>query len=185
MSSPVDVKKLSMVIHPAEVLRKRAKDVPSVNDNVRAVAARMLDIMRDEEGIGLAAPQVGVSWRLFVIDIPETDERTADGELPSATPGPMVFVNPVLSNPQGAVEPMEEGCLSLPEIRGDVLRPPVITVTAQDFEGEKFTLTASGLLARCIQHENDHLDGVLIIDKMTQLSRMKVRAALKELERGE
>ena len=85
MSSPVDVKKLSMVIHPAEVLRKRAKDVPSVNDNVRAVAARMLDIMRDEEGIGLAAPQVGVSWRLFVIDIPETDERTADGELPSAT----------------------------------------------------------------------------------------------------
>jgi peptide deformylase len=184
MSSSVDVKSLSIVHHPAAVLRKRAKDVAAVDETVRAVAAKMLDIMRDEEGIGLAAPQVGLSWRMFVIDIPESDERSAESELPSATQGPVVFINPVLSNPQGAVEPMEEGCLSLPEIRGEVLRPPVITVTAKDVEGQPFTITASGLLARCIQHENDHLDGVLIIDKMTQLSRMKVRQALKDLERG-
>ncbi|MDX2117044.1 MAG: peptide deformylase [Planctomycetota bacterium] len=184
MSSSADVKSLSIVHHPAAVLRKRAKDIAAVDETVRAVAAKMLDIMRDEEGIGLAAPQVGLSWRMFVIDIPESDERSAESELPSATQGPVVFINPVLNNPQGAVEPMEEGCLSLPEIRGEVLRPPVITVTAKDVEGQQFTITASGLLARCIQHENDHLDGVLIIDKMTQLSRMKVRQALKDLERG-
>jgi len=184
MSSSVDARSLSIVHHPAAVLRKRAKEIAKVDDSVRAVAARMLDIMSEEEGIGLAAPQVGLSWRMFVIDIPENEERSAESELPSATHGPLVFINPVLSNPQGAVEPMEEGCLSLPEIRGDVLRPPVITVTATDVEGQKFSITASGLLARCIQHENDHLDGVLIIDKMTQLSRMKVRQALKELERG-
>jgi len=173
-----------MVHHPAAVLRKRAKDVAAIDETVRAVAAKMLDIMRDEEGIGLAAPQVGLSWRMFVVDIPESDERSAESELASATRGPIVFINPVLSNPQGAVEPMEEGCLSLPEIRGEVLRPPVITVKAKDIEGQAFRITASGLLARCIQHENDHLDGVLIIDKMTQLSRMKVRQALKDLERG-
>jgi peptide deformylase len=93
----------------------------------------------------------------------------------------MVFINPVLKL-EGPVEPYEEGCLSLPDIRGDVLRPPVVTVTALDEHGKQFTLRAGGLLARCIQHETDHLDGVLIIDKMTQGSRMKNRKAIKELE---
>lgn len=77
---------------------------------------------------------------------------------------------------------MEEGCLSLPEIAGDVLRPPIVHVTALDENGKEFSLTAAGLLSRCIQHETDHLDGVLIIDKMTQPSRVKNRIAVKKLE---
>jgi peptide deformylase len=180
---PVDPSTLHLRTYPDPVLRARAVPVPAVNEEVRAVAKAMLRIMVEEEGIGLAAPQVGLNWRMFVADVPEGEKRTASGELPSATPGPVVYINPVLSKPTGPVEPYEEGCLSLPDIRGDVLRPPVITITALDVEGNPFTHTATGLLARCWQHEVDHLDGVLIIDKMTQPYRLKNRAAIKELER--
>ena len=139
--------------------------------------------MVEEEGIGLAAPQVGLGWRMFVADVPLGEKRVATGDLPSATNGPVVYINPVLSKPTGPVEPYEEGCLSLPDIRGEVLRPPVITITALDVEGNTFTQSATGLLARCWQHEVDHLDGVLIIDKMTAPYRLKNRAAIRELER--
>ena len=88
-----------------------------------------------------------------------------------------------IMEPEGGIEAGEEGCLSLPDIRGDVLRPPVVTIAAMDLNGQKFTSRAGGLLARCWQHEVDHLDGVLIIDKMTQMSRIKNRKALKDLER--
>jgi peptide deformylase len=147
------------------------------------VAEAMVRIMREAEGIGLAAPQVGLDWRMFVADVPEGEKRSASGEPPSATNGPVVYINPVLSKPTGPVEPYEEGCLSLPEIRGDVLRPPAITITALDLEGQEFTQTATGLLARCWQHEFDHLDGVLIIDKMTAPYRIKNRSAIRDLER--
>jgi peptide deformylase len=144
----------------------------------------MLRIMVESEGIGLAAPQVGLSWRLFVVDVPENERRKAEGELPTATRGPVVYINPVLTL-RGPVEPAEEGCLSLPDIRGEVLRPPVVTITALDLEGKPFTQTATGLLARCWQHENDHLDGVLIIDRMTPPSRLRNRAMVRALEREE
>jgi len=180
----VDPKALLIQTYPAAVLRKRALPVAAVTDEVRAVAARMVELMRIEEGIGLAAPQVGLSWRLFVVDVPPNDERSAEAEPPTATRGTQFYVNPVLTKPVGVPAPFEEGCLSLPEIRGDVLRPPVITISAMDLEGREFTQTAGGLLARCWQHEMDHLDGVLIIDKMTQMSRLKNRVAIRDLERG-
>jgi peptide deformylase len=176
---------LKLVTFPAPVLRKKAAAVDPIDDTVRAVAKAMVEIMYESEGIGLAAPQVGVSWRMFVVDIPPTEERTAvgtDTQPPSATNGPVVYINPVLSKPYGAVEPYEEGCLSLPDVRGDVLRPPTITITAQDESGRTFTHTATGLLARCWQHEFDHLNGVLILDKMTMASRHKARKAIKALE---
>jgi peptide deformylase len=180
----VDAQTLTLQIYPAAVLRKKAQPVPAVTDEVRAVAARMIDLMRAEEGIGLAAPQAGLSWRMFVVDVPPSEDRSADTEPPSATRGPQVYINPSFASPIGAPVAAEEGCLSLPDIRGDVLRPPTVTISATDLEGKSFTATATGLLARCWQHEMDHLDGVLIIDRFTQLSRLKNRSAIRDLERG-
>jgi peptide deformylase len=91
----------------------------------------------------------------------------------------------VIVNPLPPLEPYEEGCLSLPGIRGDVIRPTTVTIKAIGLDGKPFEQTATGLLARCWQHEYDHLDGVLIIDRMTQMSRIKNRAAVRSLERGE
>ncbi|MEN0019785.1 MAG: peptide deformylase, partial [Planctomycetota bacterium] len=155
-----------------------------VNDEIRSVASQMLEIMRTEDGIGLAAPQVGLGLRIFVCDVPQDPDEPEDEALPSASNGPQVYINPVISEPEGGVEPMSEGCLSLPDIRGDVIRPPVVTITALDETGAKVERRAQGLLARCWQHELDHLDGVLILDRMTQAARTKVKAAVRKLERG-
>ncbi len=200
---PVDPASLFIVHYPDPVLRARAADVPTapegaggagVTDEVRAVADRMLELMFDAPGIGLAAPQVGLSWRMFVCHVlPEDREESAIEDAGdskgAATPRtstaePMVFINPVLSDPVGPVEWGNEGCLSLPQITGDVQRPRTITVRALDREGEPFTLTATGLLARCVQHEYDHLDGVLILDKLSPLSRLRTRSAVRGLEKA-
>jgi peptide deformylase len=154
-----------------------------VTSEVRAVAARMFELMREHEGIGLAAPQVGLAWRMFVTIVPEGDDRSASGDPPSALPEPVVYINPVLSEPEGRPVSESEGCLSLPDIRGDVLRPPTITIAATGLDGKEFTRRGTGLLARCWQHEFDHLDGVLILDRMSQMSRLKNRQAVRDLER--
>lgn len=178
----VDLKTLSIVHFPAEVLRTRAQPVPAVTDEVRAVARRMIDLMYEAEGIGLAAPQVGLPWRMFVAHVPESDDRTLGAEPLEATREPLVCINPRLSEPQRDLVPFDEGCLSLPEIVGEVRRPSQITMTALDIDGREFTLRATGLLARCWQHEYDHLDGVLIIDRMTPPSRLRNRNAIRHLE---
>lgn len=182
---PIDPRDLRIVHYPDPALRRRGTPVAEVTPEVRAVAARMIELMREAEGIGLAAPQVGLSWRMFVADVPPPpgDERPDPAEPPSATMGPVVYINPVLSSPIGPPEPFQEGCLSLPDISGDVQRPPSITITATDLDGREFTQTGSGLLARCWQHEFDHIEGVLIIDRMTQMSRLKNRSALRDMER--
>lgn len=180
----VDPRSLEIVDYPAPVLRQRAQTIPRVDDHVRAVAQRMIELMYDAEGIGLAAPQVGLPWRLFVVDVPENEHRRADESPAGATHGPVVYINPELTRLAGAPEPSEEGCLSLPDIRGDVLRPPLATIAALDERGQPFVADGAGLLARCWQHEFDHLEGVLIIDRMTQLSRLKNRSAVRHLERA-
>lgn len=183
---PVSVSDLVIVHYPAAVLRRKAKPVPEVTAEVRAVAARMIELMRAADGIGLAAPQVGLEWRMFIVDIAHSDdpedERSLDSDPPSATNGPAVYINPVFSAPRRDLVPYEEGCLSLPDIRGEVRRPSEITITATDIEGVRFTQRASGLLARCWQHEMDHLDGVLIIDRMNHASKQKNKNAVRSLE---
>jgi peptide deformylase len=181
----VDPATLHIVHYPADVLRQRAADVPAVTDSVRAVARRMLELMHEAEGIGLAAPQVGLPWRLFVVQIDPDDSappETNPAEPPSFTRGPEVYINPILTDPLGPPVAGPEGCLSLPDIRGDVLRPPVITIEFTDLEGQRRRKTASGLLARCWQHEYDHLEGVLIIDRFSPIQRIKNRSALRDLE---
>jgi len=183
---PIDLAALHIVSHPAPVLHRKASHVPAAGEQTRGVAARMAELMREAAGIGLAAPQVGLPWRMFVLHVPEDDEdeRSASVDPPTATTGLRVYINPKITAFEGPLEPYEEGCLSLPDIRGEVLRPPEVTVTAVDERGKAFTHRAGGLLARCIQHELDHLDGILIIDKMTQTSRMKNKKKIKELEQG-
>lgn len=175
---------LRLVLYPHPVLRRRAEPLERVTDDVRAVAARMVEVMRAHDGIGLAAPQVGLPWRLFVVDIPEQDGRSAADSPPTATRGPLFFVNPVITAFEGAPEPADEGCLSLPEIRGEVLRAPVVAVRALDLHERPFECRAAGLFARCIQHEFDHIEGVLILDRMTQMSRLKNRAKVRALEKN-
>ena len=182
---------ISLQIYPAEILRLKAKAIDP-SQEVRDVAARMFEIMREFKGIGLAAPQIGLSWRMFVANVhphPDDGEDEKDSSddyegLPVYSDGPKVYINPVISAPAGEVEDYEEGCLSLPDIRGKVFRPPMVTITAFDEHGKKFQERGGGLLARCWQHEYDHLDGVLILDRMTQISRLKNRSAVRDLEKA-
>ena len=180
----MDPSTLHILHYPEKALRERAREVPEVTDQVRSIARRMIELMFEAEGVGLAAPQVGLPLRLFVAHVPPSEGRSPESDPPTATVEPVVYINPVLSNPQGELKPYDEGCLSLPDITGEVLRPEHITITATDLEGRRFTRTGAGLLARCWQHETDHLDGVLIIDRMTQMSRLKNRTAVKRLEKG-
>lgn len=162
---------LTIVHFPDPRLRKQAEDVlpEEFGPPLLELVNRMFELMRQDKGVGLAAPQVGVSKRLFVMNHsgkPEDDR---------------VYVNPVLTDPAG-LEKGEEGCLSLPGIRADILRDLSITIAAQDLEGKHFTQTAEGYMARVWQHEFDHLNGVLILDRMGPVARMQCRKKVKELE---
>ena len=148
-----------MAIHTLgdEVLRTPAKRIGKVDESVRELARQMLLSMYAAKGIGLAAPQVGVHQQLLVIDL--------DLENP-ATP-PMVLINPEITAEGGSICTYEEGCLSIPGVYLDVVRPSVVEVTYRCEMGRSRRLKADGLLARCIQHEMDHLNGVLFVDRVS------------------
>jgi peptide deformylase len=167
----IDPTSLFIVHYPAPVLRQKAQQVKVIDAQVRAVAARLFELMHDVDGLGLAAPQVGLSWRLFV-----TKGLDEEG-IPD-----LAYVNPVLSHPSGELAPHEEGCLSLPGITAEIRRPSQVTIAATDLEGKDFTMTRDDLLARVWQHEADHLDGVLILDRMNPIDRLATRKQLKQLE---
>lgn len=184
----VDPAKLRIELYPTEVLRMKANPVAvdtGVDESLLAVAHRMVDLMRGAQGIGLAAPQVGLPVRLFVAHVPTDPEAEPDPSgLPISTDEPQAFFNPVITEFSKDLEPYDEGCLSLPGITGEVNRPSTVTMRAINIEGNEVELKATGLLARCWQHEIDHLDGVLILDKMTQMSRLKNRARIKSMEKA-
>lgn len=149
------------------MLKSRCPPVLQVDDAVRAFIADMIETMVARHGIGLAAPQVGRLLRLFVVDIWWPTEGVSDKA--------QVFINPVLSRPSGQ-QHEEEGCLSLPGIRERVTRAQKIRVSALDIHGHPFEMDAEGLLAVAIQHENDHLNGVLTLDRLSpQVRKMAVR----------
>jgi peptide deformylase len=161
---------LKIVIYPHSSLRRKAGPIEETDGAVRAVARKMLQLMHDADGVGLAAPQVDLPWRLFV-----TNARDAD-------PVDRVYINPQLTMERGELEAMAEGCLSLPGVTVDVRRPPKMTVRATDLEGDEFEVTDDEFLSRVCQHEFDHLNGVLIIDKMSPMDRLATRKTLKELK---
>jgi len=152
------------------VLRRKADAVGSVTDDVRSLIESMFATMYTEEGVGLAAPQVGRSVRVFVIDV-------EDEETPRVK---QAFVNPTIVERSGEVVG-EEGCLSIPGIRADVKRSARVVVEALDADGAPFRLEAEGLLARALQHEIDHLDGVLFLDRLGPITRRLLEAKWKRV----
>jgi peptide deformylase len=162
------VPKYNLVTYPGPVLRKRAAVVKDVDGELIITADEMFSIMYENNGIGLAAPQVGVSRRLLVIDVREDGKPV------------YVMINPRLTKRDGEVE-AEEGCLSLPDIFGEVKRAERIEVKYVDREGEEQTMEAEGMLARAIQHEIDHLNGVLFIDRLEKSRRRVVEQQLHDL----
>jgi peptide deformylase len=141
------------------VLRERAAEVEAVDDELRRLARSMFDTMYEAEGVGLAAPQVGVLRRLIVVD---SREQGAS---------PLTLVNPRVVEVAPGTERAEEGCLSIPGLRDVVERPASVVVEGMGLEGQPVRIEADGLLARILQHEIDHLDGVLFLDRVTPLKR--------------
>jgi peptide deformylase len=168
----VDPQTLSLVFYPSMVLRKKAQEVDPSDSNVQAVAIRMMELMHEHEGAGLAAPQVGLEWRLFVTRDPEDPDKA------------IAWINPTIEVVNAEVESLEEGCLSLPDILGNVRRSAGIKITGWNAKGEKTEMESDAFIARVWQHENDHLDGILIIDKMSAMDRLVNRRAIKKMERS-
>ena len=141
------------------VLRRKAEPLPAVDEDIRRLIKDMFETMYEADGVGLAAPQVGVSQRVIVIDPHEQDVK------------PFGLVNPVIVQSADDVERGEEGCLSIPGLKDIVERPAAVVVEALDADGKPVRIEAEGLLARVLQHEVDHLDGVLFIDRVSPLKR--------------
>jgi peptide deformylase len=177
---------LPIVRYNQPVLRQKGRKVTAFNPALATLAADMIATMHAAEGIGLAAQQVGQALMLCVVDL-RSAKKDFTWKLDGAKPPLDLFMPLVLVNPQVAVAKgtdlyvYEEGCLSFPGIRGDVVRPDAIAVTFQDESGIPHILECDGLLARCIQHEVDHLNGVLFIDRMEDDVRAKLDAEVKEL----
>lgn len=174
---------LRVISYPHPTLLHPSKPLRRVDAEVRKMVAEMFELMYEHRGCGLAANQVDLPYRLFVMN-PSGQRDRADEE--------RVFINPVLSKHKGMAE-AEEGCLSLPGLYAQVKRPERVTISGYDLSGQQLTLDTSGTFARIVQHETDHLDGILIIDRLSPTARMAVKEQLEEFanefhqrrERGE
>ena len=160
----------TILTEPNKILRQVSKTVETVGKDERELMDDMLDTMYSANGIGLAAIQVGVPKRIIVMDISKDENKKE----------PRYFVNPVIKNKNKDFSTYEEGCLSVPNQFAEVDRPATCEVEFLDYNGEKKTLKASGLLATCIQHEMDHLEGILFID---YLSKLKKSMIIKKLSK--
>jgi len=168
----VDIDECQMTHYPAEVLAQRAKPVEKIDDSIRRLVDKMTDLMIKNKGVGFAAPQAGVSLRLFIVSL--------DGSRDNVK----VFVNPTIT-PLGELDTNEEGCLSVPGIYTKVRRYKRCEVTATDLDGNEFKDQGDGLYARALQHEYDHIEGMTILSRMSQTARIAHRKQLKRLqERG-
>jgi peptide deformylase len=177
---------LPIVAYDTPVLREKGVRVESFGPELRAFAQDLEDTLRASEvGIGLAAQQIGRALQICIVDMREIDSRftyTLDGGSPPlGLIMPMFLVNPVLDFPEGKPNIVEEGCLSFPELRGPVLRQELVSVRYQDLSGAPHHLVCDGIFGRCIQHEVDHLNGVLFIDRMSKTARAKLDSKLEAL----
>jgi peptide deformylase len=164
--------KLQIIHYPHPTLRHVSKPVKRVDAELRDMVAQMFELMYEHEGVGLAANQVDLPYRLFVAN-PSGDPDNKDAE--------QVFINPVLKGGKGQVEG-EEGCLSIPGVLGPVVRKEKITIEAYNLSGEQLVGEVDGLFARIVQHETDHLDGKLFIDRLAPAQAAEVRDELEEFE---
>jgi len=161
----------TILTEPNKILRQISKQVEKVGEEEKKIMDDMLETMYQANGIGLAAIQIGIPKRIIVIDLAKGEEKK----------NPMYFVNPVIKNKNQNLATYEEGCLSVPEQFAEVDRPSTCEVEYLDYYGEKKILKAEGLIATCIQHEMDHLQGILFID---YLSKLKKSMIIKKLSKG-
>lgn len=166
----VNLEKLYIHVYPDPVLRAKAVPVEHIGPELAHLTERMIEMMLEARGVGLAGPQVGLPLRMFIISPDATREKS------------QVFINPEISNLQGTAE-FEEGCLSLPDVRAPIKRAATCTVEATDVEGNRFTADLDDLAAIAAQHEYDHLEGTLFIDRLGGISKIACRKAIKRLEK--
>ena len=165
---------IPIITIPDPVLRKVAAPITEITDGVRQLLTDMAETMYDAPGIGLAAPQISISQRLIVMDCGKDE-----------TPELFKMINPEIISRSDELAVLEEGCLSIPDQTADVERPAIVEVKYTDIAGGEQRLTCEGLLAACVQHEVDHLDGVLFIDHISRLKRdMIVRRFMKEMRQS-
>lgn len=169
------------------ILRAKGKPIAKVTDEIRTLASDMLETMHAANGVGLAAQQVGEALQLTVLDVSPAEDRPSTLKLNGSAIEPAIAMPLVLLNPRielsGETEPGAEGCLSFPEITADVDRAIAVTATAETLEGETIKIEASGLLARALQHEIDHLNGILFIDRMSSVAKASLASRLKRLQK--
>ena len=169
------------------ILRAKGKPIENVDDRIRELAANMIETMHAANGVGLAAQQVGEALQLTVVDVSLVEDRPStlkvDGkEVDPKSAMPLVLINPEIEL-LGATEVGVEGCLSFPEITGDIERATSVIVRAQTLEGSTAEIEATGFLARAIQHEGDHLNGILFIDRMNSAAKAALSSRLKRLQK--
>ena len=164
----------TIITEPNKILRQKSLPVNKVGKEEKQLMDDMLETMYDAKGIGLAAIQVGIPKRIIVMDISKNEEKN----------NPMYFVNPIIKNKNTEISTYEEGCLSVPNFFAEVDRPKKCDVEYLDYDGKKKILNAEGLLATCIQHEMDHLEGILFIDYLSKLKKtMIVKKLSKKKDR--
>jgi peptide deformylase len=169
--------------HPA--LRAKGRRVETIDAKIRQLAEDMLETMVDADGVGLAAQQVGIPIQMCVVDVTGVKDRPSELRIDGRRVDieshmPLVLINPDIE-PFGREKSGVEGCLSFPGLRGDIVRPYSVRVKAQDLEGRQIEFEADGLLARAVQHEHDHLHGILFIDRMDKRQRKELEEEIEEL----
>ncbi|MGI9244979.1 MAG: peptide deformylase [Verrucomicrobiales bacterium] len=178
---------LDIVMYGDPVLRAKCARVDEITAETKELADNMMETMRDAQGVGLAAPQIGVPIQLAIVDVSHDPECITflkiDGEESTLEEAmPFVFVNPQIDYGDDK-ETCSEGCLSFPDLQGDIRRPEAIKVRFTLLDGREVEVETDGLLARAIQHETDHLNGVLFIDRMSTASKSALRGRLKRLQK--
>lgn len=179
--------KLGIVKYGDPVLRAKGRPIAKVDERIRELASDMLETMQEANGVGLAAQQIGQALQLTIVDISGAEEREStlrlNGvEIDPLAAMPLVLLNPALTLGDETV-PGPEGCLSFPEITAEIDRALLVTVKAETLEGERVEIEASGFLARVLQHEIDHLNGVLFIDRMSSATKASLTSRLKRLQK--
>lgn len=179
--------KRAIVKYGDPILRAKGKPVARVTEEIRALASDMLETMHAANGVGLAAQQVGEPWQLTVLDISPAEDRPSTLKLNGAEIDPVIAMPLVLLNPQiqlgDGMESGTEGCLSFPEITAEIDRAVSVVASAETLDGETIKIEASGLLARALQHEIDHLNGILFVDRMSSVAKASLASRLKRLQK--
>ena len=179
--------RLSILQYGDPILRAKGKHIEKIDNRIRELAQNMIETMHAANGVGLAAPQVGESLQLTVLDVSQVEDRPSTVELNGENTDPQSAMPLVLINPEidlgSETEMGTEGCLSFPEITGEIERAKSVTVRARNLDGEAIEIEATGFLARAIQHEVDHLNGILFIDRMSSAAKTSLSSKLKRLQK--